>query len=154
MVDERCESGVPGRVRGRHCIGLVLGLAMGLGMPAAGQSPYPQFPSTNSGRNGQSYPDNSGPFGQDSNSPDKKRIKLLNAERQRALISDTEKLLRLARELKDELGANESGAMTGEQLHKLDEIGKLAKSVKEKMSFTVGGYPSLSAPLTIQPGIQ
>jgi len=139
----------------RLAVRSVLGLILLMGIPVSGQSPYPQFPSTNSGRNGQLYPDNSGQFGPDSNnSPDKKRMKMLNTERQKALVSDTEKLLRLARELNDEVAANDSARLTGEQLHKLDEIGKLARSVKEKMSFSVGGFPSLNSPLTIPPGIQ
>jgi hypothetical protein len=139
--------------RRRLALRSVLGVALVLGMPVAGQSPYPQFPSTNSGRNGQLYPDSGSDAGPDSGNPEKKRIKLLNAERQRALISDTDKLLKLARELNQEVTANDSGAMTGQQLHKLDEIGKLAKSVKEKMSYTVGGFPNINGPLTIQPGI-
>jgi hypothetical protein len=123
------------------------------GMPIAGQ--YPQFPTTNSGRNGQNYPDNSGQFGKDSNSPEKKRIRMLNAERQKALVSETEKLLKLAKEFNDELAAaDDSGRLSGQQLHKLDEIGKLAKSVKEKMSYSVVGVPDISPPLTIHPGIE
>jgi hypothetical protein len=122
-------------------------------MPIAGQ--YPQFPTTNSGRNGQNYPDNSGQFGKDSNSPEKKRIKMLNAERQKALVSETEKLLKLAKEFNDELAAaDDSGRLSGQQLRKLDEIGKLAKSVKEKMSYSVVGVPDISPPLTIHPGIE
>lgn len=134
-------------------LGCVLGMALLPGMPIAGQ--YPQFPTTNSGRNGQNYPDNSGQFGKDSNSPEKKRIKMLNAERQKALVSETEKLLKLAKEFNDELAAaDDSGRLSGQQLRKLDEIGKLAKSVKEKMSYSVVGVPDISAPLTIHPGIE
>jgi hypothetical protein len=146
----------PGNLRARQrlLVRSILGLALLLGIPGAGQSPYPQFPSANSGRSGQSNPDSSGPFGQDSNGPDKKRIRVLNAERQKTLVSDTERLLKLAKELNDEMAANESGPMSGAALHKVEEIGKLAKSVKEKMSFSVGGYPGINAPLTIQPGIQ
>ena len=60
----------------------------------------------------------------------------------------------MAKELNDEVAENDSAAMSSEQLRKVEEIGKLASSVKSKMSFSVGGYPSLNAPLTIQPGIQ
>jgi len=139
------------RPRRRLAVRSALGIVLLLGIPAAGQ--YPQFPSTNSGKNGQLYPDSNGQFGQDSNSPDQKRIRALNTDRQKTLVSDAEKLLKLAKELNDEV-TNKSGPMTGEQLHKLDEIGKLARSVKEKMSFSVGGFPSLNPPLTIQPGIK
>lgn len=125
-------------------------LTLLLGIPLAGQSPFQQFPSANSGQYGQHYPDQNGPFSQDPNSPEQKRIRALNAERQKSLVSDTEKLLRLAKELNVQLAQNDSGTMTAEQLRKVEEIGKLAKSVKEKMSFTAGGFPSL----TIQPPIQ
>jgi len=134
----------------RLAIRPVLGIALILGIPVAGQ--YPQFPSTNNGR--QVYPDSSGQLGQDSNNPDKKRIKLLNAERQKTLVSDADRLLKLAKELNDEVAANDSASLNGQQLRKLDEIGKLAKSVKEKMSYSMGGYPSVNSPLTVPPGIQ
>ena len=128
----------------------VIGLTLLLGIPIAGQSPFQQFPSPNSGQYGKHYPDPNSPFGQDPNSPEQKRMKALNAERQKSLVSDSEKLLRLAKELNDELAQNNSGTMNPEQLRKVEEIGKLAKSVKEKMSFSAGGFPSL----TIQPPIQ
>jgi hypothetical protein len=134
----------------RLAIRPALAIALILGIPVAGQ--YPQFPSTNNGR--QVYPDSTGQSGQDSNNPDKKRIKLLNAERQKALVSDADRLLKLAKELNDEVAANDSAPLNGQQLRKLDEIGKLAKSVKEKMSYSLGGYPSVNSPLTAQPGIQ
>ena len=131
----------------------VLGLALLLGIPLAGQVPFQQPPSINNGRVGQGYPDQNG-VGQDANSPDRRRVQMLNAERQKALISDTEKLLKLAKELNDEVAASDSGTMSDEQLRKVAEIGKLAKSVKDKMSFSAGGYPGFGTPLTVQPPIQ
>jgi hypothetical protein len=118
-----------------------------LGIPLAGQSPFQQFPSSN---NGPHYPESDGPLGKDPNSPEQKRMRALNAERHKSLVSDTERLLKLARELNDELAKSESGSMSGQQLHRVEEIGKLAKSVKEKMSYSAGGFPAL----TIQPPIQ
>lgn len=151
-MSERVQSGT--RTISRRFSGLrsVIGLTLLLGIPVAGQSPYQQFPSPNSGTGqyGKHYPDPNSPFGQDPNSPEQKRIRALNAERQKSLVSDAEKLLKLARELNDELAQNTSGAMSAEQLRKVEEIGKLAKSVKEKMSFTAGGFPSLTIPPPIQ----
>jgi hypothetical protein len=121
-------------------------------IPGAGQSPFPQ--SSDNGKFGQRYPDSNGPQGQDSNSPEQRRMRMLNAERQKALVSDAEKLLKLAKELNDELGAGDSGSLSDEEVRKVAEIGKLAKSVKEKMSYTAGGFPSLNAPLTSPPGVQ
>jgi len=135
------------------CRRAALGLALLLGISVSGPTPYAQFPS-NDARNNQHFPETSGQYGQDSNSPDKKRIQLLNAERQKSLVSDAGKLLKLAKELNDEVAENDSAALSSEQVRKVEEIGKLAKNVKSKMSFSVGGYPTLNAPLTIQPGIQ
>ena len=132
-----------------------LGLALVLGIPVAGQSPFQQFPSSNSGRLPQQYPpDTNAPFGQDSNSPERKRVQLLNSERQKALVSDTEKLLKLAKELNDDIAASTSGAMSENDVRKVTEIGKLAKNVKEKMSYSVIGLPGSNTPLTIPPGVQ
>ncbi len=129
------------RVALRH----VLWLMLLLGIPVAGQSPYPQFPSTNSGQAGKHYPDATAPFGSES-APDPKRMRLLNAERQKSIVSDTAKLLKLARELNDEMASADSTTMTDAQLRKVAEIGRLAKSVREKMSFSTGGYPGVINP--------
>lgn len=71
-----------------------------------------------------------------------KRIRALNAERQKNLVSDAGKLLKVATELNTELDSGNSDAFTSEQLRKVAEIEKLARSVKEKMSFAVGGTPT------------
>jgi hypothetical protein len=56
-----------------------------------------------------------------------------NDERQRKLVSDTDRLLLLANQLKSEVAASGSETMTPLMLHQMDEIEKLARSVKEKM---------------------
>ena len=60
------------------------------------------------------------------------------------MVSDTNKLLKLARELNDEVAAKNAAALTPDQLHKIAEIEKLAHSVKEKMADGVG-QPTQSA---------
>lgn len=131
--------------RERRAIRFAFGLVLILAMPVAGQSPYPQFPSTNNGKLGRNYPDTNSQFGADPNA-DPKRIRVLNAERQKELVSDTQKLLQLARELNAEVSDANAASMTDAQLRKAAEIAKLARSVKEKMSFSVGGYPTLKGP--------
>jgi hypothetical protein len=131
----------------RRAVRFALGLALVLGLPVAGQSPFPQFPSTNNGKSGRNYPDTNSQFGAEP-TMDPKRMRVLNAERQKELISDTQKLLQLARELNAEVSDANAAAMTDAQLRKVAEIAKLARSVKEKMSFSVGGYPNLKAPPT------
>lgn len=63
-----------------------------------------------------------------------KRANALNIERQKQMVSDTNKLLKLARELNEEVAAQNTGALTYEQLQKVAKIEKLARSVKERMA--------------------
>jgi hypothetical protein len=62
------------------------------------------------------------------------------------MVSDTNQLLKLARELNTEIAANNTGALTEEQLHKIAEIEKLAKNVKERMA---EGVPQSLPPSTL-----
>jgi hypothetical protein len=75
---------------------------------------------------------NTGPF-------QGRRIRQLNVERQKEMVSDTEKLLKLTAELNAEVAQNHSATFTPDQLRTLAKIEKLAKSVKEKMSNPVQG---------------
>jgi hypothetical protein len=54
-------------------------------------------------------------------------------DRQKQLVRDTDRLLALANQLKAEVATSGADAMTPEMLRQMDEIEKLAKSVKEKM---------------------
>jgi hypothetical protein len=71
-----------------------------------------------------------------------RRIRALNNMRQKALVSDTNKLLKLASEFEAEIHIANSDSLTQEQLHKLATIEKLARSIKEKMSIPVAELPS------------
>ena len=66
-----------------------------------------------------------------------RRVRALNDMRQKAIVSDTNKLLKLANELDAEIRKANSDSLTPEQLHKLATIEKLARSVKEHMSTPV-----------------
>jgi hypothetical protein len=68
---------------------------------------------------------------------DQKRISVLNKLRQRSMVDDATKLLFLARQL----NAEASNLSDSDRMHKAAEIEKLAKSVKEKMSYAVGDNP-------------
>ncbi len=70
---------------------------------------------------------------------EEKRLRALNAERQRSLVSDTNKLLKLAHELNDEVNATKSDSLDPQELTQVAEIEKLAHNVKEKMSTSVKG---------------
>jgi hypothetical protein len=76
-----------------------------------------------------------------------KLFRALNADRQKSLVSDTNKLLRLVNELNDEIARTNPNALTEAQLRKVAEIEKLARNVKDKMSTSVGGTPAFLPPL-------
>ncbi len=73
-----------------------------------------------------------------------RRLNALNLARQKEMISDTNKLLKLVQELNNEVTAKNAASLTEDQLHKIAEIEKLAHNVKEKMANGVG-QPSQSA---------
>jgi len=59
--------------------------------------------------------------------------KRANLERQVQMKSDTEKLFRLAEELKDSVGKSDANILSIEVMKKANAIEKLAHSVKDKM---------------------
>ena len=59
--------------------------------------------------------------------------KKANLQRQAALKADTDKLLKLAVELKDSVDKSSENVLSLEVLKKAEEIEKLAHSVKDKM---------------------
>jgi hypothetical protein len=79
------------------------------------------------------------------------RVRTLNAERHKSLVSDADKLLKLARQLDAEIASNSTDELTPEELHKAAEIEKLAHNVKAKMAQSFGGNPGFP-PLTIPVG--
>jgi hypothetical protein len=62
-----------------------------------------------------------------------KNLRMQNAMRQKTMVSDTNKLLKLANELNAELSASPSGPLTRAQLRKVAEIEKLAHGVRTQM---------------------
>ena len=56
-----------------------------------------------------------------------------DSERQRDLEADTDKLLRLAQQLHDEVAKTNKDELSVSVIKTSDQIEKLAKSVKEKM---------------------
>jgi len=62
--------------------------------------------------------------------------KALNADRQKSMVADTDKLLKLARELNAEIGQGNRATLTPEELRKVADIEKLARNVRQKMSIS------------------
>jgi hypothetical protein len=75
-----------------------------------------------------------------------RRARALNDMRQKEIVSDTNKLLKLANELEAEIQKGNSDSLSPEQLHKLAMIEKLAHNVKEHMSTPVSGMPVYHPP--------
>ena len=67
-----------------------------------------------------------------------RRIRALNNERQKQIVADTDKLLKLARELNDEVAKANTGTLTMDELRKIADIEKLARNVRQKMTESVG----------------
>ncbi len=106
----------------------VLTLVLGLGEPRA-HAQNPKFP-----------PMPEPPQTQPTSPEDQAKAKLerdmqkkANQERQAALKRDTEKLLKLATELKDYVDKTNENVLSFDVVKKAEEIEKLAHSVKEKM---------------------
>lgn len=72
-----------------------------------------------------------------------RRIRALNNERQKQIVADTDKLLKLAKELNEEVAKANSGELTADELHKIADIEKLARNVRQRMTDTVGGAPTM-----------
>jgi hypothetical protein len=68
-----------------------------------------------------------------------KRLRLINTERQKAMVADTDKLLKLAKDLNEEIARSNSGELSQAQLRKVAEIEKLAHNVRDKMVMSIRG---------------
>lgn len=130
-----------------------LALAAFLVLPAAAQSPGmssgpsgPSGPSPNHFGHQQPQPESE--IGMDGRI-EARRIVQLNLLRQKSIISDSEKLLRLAQELDDDAKASTPALSAAERMRKATEIEKLAKEVKEKMTYSIGDPPQPATPFAI-----
>jgi hypothetical protein len=64
---------------------------------------------------------------------DQQQARLRNADRQKRLVADTDKLLALATDLKQQVDKSTKDTLSVDVIKKADEIEKLAHSVKERM---------------------
>jgi len=62
------------------------------------------------------------------------------------MISDSDKLLKLARELNEEVAKENTGTLTLDELHKIAEIEKLARNVRQRMTEGAGEPQSTMPP--------
>lgn len=64
---------------------------------------------------------------------EQQQAQLRNVDRQKRLVADTDKLLELATNLKEQVGKSTKDTLSVDVIKKADEIEKLARSVKERM---------------------
>jgi hypothetical protein len=79
---------------------------------------------------------------------EEERLRALNKERHKSLVSDTNKLLKLAGELDVEIKNGGVESLTPTQLRKWAEIEKLAHNVKDKMVYSVRGFSIQPPPIS------
>jgi hypothetical protein len=147
MLESRI--GLPGfqaRLWAPHASRKLLRLVLALAVTGGAHPMVPADQTAMPGQISRSAASPFGGFGDTDPFEAAKRQRALNAERQKSMVSDTDKLLKLARELNTEVGGENSGSLTSEELHKVAEIEKLARNVKQKMSSAPGGGPALRDP--------
>jgi hypothetical protein len=120
-----------------HAARPALCLAAVLALPGGAQNiPQPRGPLQQP--IGQRVGDSIDGLGNGDYNQQQERLRALNRERQKSLVSDTNKLLKLATELDTEIKSENSGSLTPSEMHKLASIEKLAHNVKDKMTYTIG----------------
>jgi hypothetical protein len=114
----------------RACLGLGLAF-LGAATSSAQAHPAPGLPTLPSGVPANAREDYDIP----SNDPaeQQRRLRALNVERQKRVVSDSNKLLKLTTELNAEVAQSSFDSLTPTQLRKLAEIERLARDLKEKM---------------------
>ncbi len=107
---------------------------MGMG-PQQSQFPgQPNQPGQLGRKGGGQTPSNMGPDTDEMSAKmQEQQSKTRNSERQKRLEVDTQKLLSLATELKEQVDKTDKNILSVDVIKKADEIERLAKSVKERM---------------------
>ncbi|MGC1462719.1 MAG: hypothetical protein WA802_10990 [Terracidiphilus sp.] len=84
---------------------------------------------------------------------EQKRVRAINAALHKSMVSDTDKLLKLVKELNAEIGSTNPASLTPEELRMVAEIEKLAHGVKDKMRTPAPAPSSLmdASPSMTQP---
>ena len=102
---------------------ILLAFAIAAALPSVSQNPGMRLPDT----------PRPGPEDQPRLRMEREMAKKANLERQADLKRDTEKLLKLANELKESVDKSNEGTLSVDVVKKAEEIEKLAHSVKGKM---------------------
>jgi hypothetical protein len=132
-----------------HAVRQALWLAAVLAMPVGAQN-LPQPRGSQQQPLGQRMGDSGDEFANGDYAEQLERMRALNRERQKTMISDTNKLLKLATELDMEVKSDDADSLTPSQMRTLASIEKLAHDVKDKMTYSVS-VPSATPPQTQSP---
>jgi hypothetical protein len=84
-------------------------------------------------------------------SEEQRRLRALNAQRQKRIVSDASKLLKLTTEFNLEITHATSDSLTQAQLRKVAVIEKLAHDLRENMSATVQPTTGIQSPFELGP---
>ena len=119
--------------------GQASGTSSGLGLPGAPQG---------SGRGSTQTSSPTSPIDSDTSiSPqaEEQQAKMRNADSQKQLVADAQRLLSLANELKADVDKTTKDTLSLDVIRKADEIEKLAHNVKEKMKCSgCSGFPTVT----------
>ena len=102
---------------------IILAFALMTALPSVSQNPPLRLPDTT----------RPGPTDEPRLRMEREMAKKANQERQADLKRDTEKLLKLAQELKESVDKTNASTLSVDVVKKAEEIEKLAHSVKDKM---------------------
>ncbi len=118
-----------------HLLALLLALTTtaGRAQSSAGSA------SIQSSQMGPSFSDSAAPSEQQDPTERRHFLRRLNAARQKSMVSDTEKLLVLARQLNSGVAPDGSAFTDDQRMRLTAEIEKLAHGIKEKMSYAASG---------------
>ena len=108
----------------RSLTAFILLLALGAFAQSRRQSPFPPDPTR---------PDETRPVDPTEAKMERERVKKMNEQRQDQLKHDTDELLKLATQLKEQVDKTNEHLLSLDVVKKAEQIEKLAKSVKDKM---------------------
>jgi hypothetical protein len=97
------------------------------------------------------FPDGTATIDRQDATSDMRRLRLLNVARQKAMVSDAEKLLALARDLNAGIGVDGTALSPAQRTRMTADIEKLAHSIKEKMSYVAGNPSAPRGPFNAAP---
>jgi hypothetical protein len=138
----------PSAVGARLRVRPLLWMALLLALPCGGQN------STNGGQ-GSSHPFHASDLNQMVNDGpadpllEERRVRMMIVSQHKSMVADTDKLLKLVTELNAEIKSTNPSSLTTEQLHKVAEIEKLARNVKDRMRMSAQGVPVFQDPMPL-----